>query len=382
MLAALLFAMDLAGSVDVSDRTELRVRAPGTASSASIDVETALAARLSLSSRRFHFTLGYTPRFTVWDANTAAVQPTLLHSGEARAEWLGRLAQLSLDETASYGGVDLAATPFALAPQGQPPHADLVPSPGVLQLASSTTTLATRLSLRRWTLAASAGYQLSGGATPDAQKLLPLGAGPFGEVSADAAVTRRDHAVTSLSASESSFSSGPADLLGEGSLGYRRLWSRAVETRLSLGVSETRTRASAFAPYTSATYPVAEGVLERRSGADGQLDARVGVRLGPLVNRLLGVVEERVEASLAGSYRRRRLTARVLASGSRSVPASTPIATSLLAGELGVAYGATHVVAVDTGVRGIWQRQEATLGTFSQGTVFIGVTWRAPPARW
>lgn len=97
------------------------------------------------------------------------------------------------------------------------------------------------------------------------------------------------------------------------------------------------------------------------------------------MNRLYGDVEERVEATLGATYRARRLTTHAFASGSRSVPATGPYATSLFGGELGSSYGATRVVAVDGGLRSIWQRQEATREAFAQGTLFIGVTLLAPP---
>src|SRR3954469_13337962 len=109
MLRALFIALDLAGSLQVSDRTELRARAPGTPpSAASVDAETTATLRLTLASPRWRYTLGYTPRLTLLDATTARAQPTLFHGGEARVEWLGRHAQISLEETASYGGLSFA----------------------------------------------------------------------------------------------------------------------------------------------------------------------------------------------------------------------------------------------------------------------------------
>src|SRR4051794_12855847 len=106
MLGVLLIAADLAGSLAVSDRTEIRARAPGTASAVSFDLETALAARLSPASPRLRYTLAYSPRLTVWDLDASPPKPTLLHGGTARVEWMSsRSVRLSLDETGSYGGM-------------------------------------------------------------------------------------------------------------------------------------------------------------------------------------------------------------------------------------------------------------------------------------
>jgi hypothetical protein len=381
MLAPFLLALDLAGAVDVSDRTELRVRAPGTNAAASVDVETDLTARLSLRSRRWTYTLEYAPTLTLWDLSAGpAVEPAFFNAGDARVQWQGRSALVSLEENAGYGLVDFASTPVVPGTEGQPPSVTLIPGLSLLPFMSSTTTLTSRLTLPRWTVDISAGYQLAGGATEDAQALLPLSTGPFGEARVDYAALRRDHVFVTLSASDTAFSSGPDDLLVEPSLGYRHLWSRSIETSLRLGVSEGHTRASAVSAEALETFPVVEGVVERRTAREGQLDARASARLGPVINRLVGIVEERVEANLSASYLRRKVTARGFVSASRSVPATGLYATSLFAGELGTAYGAAKLVTVDTGVRFIWQRQEATGVAFSQGTLFLGVTLRAP--RW
>src|SRR5690348_16683392 len=99
MWPALLLAADLSSSLAVSDRTELRVRAPGTApAAAALDAETTLTARLTAASRRFRLALGYTPRLTLWDVTSPTRKPTLLNAGEARVEWLGRRARISLDQ--------------------------------------------------------------------------------------------------------------------------------------------------------------------------------------------------------------------------------------------------------------------------------------------
>jgi hypothetical protein len=378
MLAALLTTLALTDTLEVSDRTEVRVRVPGTVAAAALDVETAPTVRLTLGSRRFRVTLDEAPRLTLTEVGRA-VQPAFFNGGEARVAWLGLLARLSLDETAGYGRVDFASSPVVPGTPALPPSVSPIPGLSFIPYESSATTLTSTLTLRRWAVTTSVGYELAGGATADARSLLPLETGPSGEARADYAFARRDHAVLALSASETTFSSGPEDVLFVPTLGYRHLWSRTIETTLSLGVGEARARISALSAETFDAHPVVEGVLERRTGADRQLDARASVRLGPVVNRLYGDVEERVEATLATSYRAGRLTAHAFASGSRSVPSSGPYATSLFAGELGTAYGATRVVAVDGGVRCIWQRQDATGAAFAQGTLFIGVTLLAPP---
>jgi hypothetical protein len=380
MLAALVTTLEIAGALEIADRTEIRVRAPGTTAAAALDLETAPVARLSLGSRRLRITLGYTPRLTLWDVGSA-VQPAAWNGGDARVEWLGRLVRVALEENAGYGTVDLASSPAAPGTTMGPPTVALVPGLSLLPTMSSTTTLTSRLTLRRWTFATTAGYQLAGGATASARSILPLEQGPFGEASADYAATRRDHVVMSLAASDTTFSSGQDAAIVEPALGYRRVLSRTTEASLKLGVGEAWTRASPGSAEGLEAHPAAEGVVERRSGADGQLDARAAVRIGPVVNPLFGVVDERAGASLTASYRLRRLTAHAFVDGSRSVPAGSVYATSFVAGEVGAAYRTTRLLSLDCGARWIWQRQDATGASFAQGTLFVGATLRAPPAR-
>jgi hypothetical protein len=148
---------------------------------------------------------------------------------------------------------------------------------------------------------------------------------------------------------------------------------------LAIGIAESRGRASSVAAAGLATYPVVEAAIERHSGT---VDVAVGGRFGPAVNRLVGLVEQWAQGSAVASYHHRRLTTRLFASAWQSLPASDQNATSLLAGELGVAYEATKVLAFDAGTRAIWQRTPPTGAPFVQGTVFAGVSLRAPRVRW
>jgi hypothetical protein len=381
MLTALAIPMDLAGSVTLSDRTEIRASAPGTYGPASVDVETVITGGLTLRSRRFRFALGYSPHLTIWDVGTAAAQPTVAHTGQARAEWIGRRARLSLEEVGSYGGMNLAVSSPSPGPEGQPPSAGLVPSSQILQFASSTTTLAAGLTLQRWTFAARAGYQISGGADADARRTLPLLAGPFGEASAGYALSRVDHAVATLTASETTALSGPEAVLVDASLSDRHRWSGATETWLTAGVSGGRMTIAPLASPSSAAYPVAEIGVARRVVALGRVSVQASARLAPIISPLTGLIDERAQVSLGESYQRERFTTGASLNASRSVPASGPFATSVFNGQLGAGYGVTKLVAFDAGVRGIWQRQEATGATLSMATLFIGVTLRAPPVR-
>lgn len=392
MFSALVFAADMA-TLSVSDRTELRTRVPGTGQlAASADLETIPDLRLALWSRRLRFAVAYAPRLTLWDIGSSAQQFTQMQAGDVRLEWKGRRVQLSISESASYGGVSFAASsvspgPAAADPTVTPPVSPQLPSfqpfpqPSIIQYMSSSTTLDARLTLRRWAFQAYAGYQLSGGADKAARAVLPLQTGPLGEVSASYSVSRQDQIVTTLTGSETSFSTGPEMILAGVTLGHRHQWARGTETRLTAGVSEARMRADSNSAHTFTTYPVAELAFERRGVPGGRVGVLAGARIAPVVNRLFGFVEERVEGTLGVTYERRRLATRGSISASRSVPATGPNATTLFGGELGAGYAVTRGVAFDGGARCLWQRQESTGAAFVQGTFFVGVTLRAPQVR-
>jgi hypothetical protein len=382
MLAALAFAMDLAGTLAVSDRSEIRARAPGAIQgAASLDAETALKLALTLGTRSVRVSIGYSPRLTVWNAGTSWSQVTLAHTAQARAEWIGRRARLSLEEVGSYGGVNLAAAGIAPDAEGQPTRVDFVPSTQVLNVLASTTTLAATYTTRRWTFASRAGYQISGGADAGSRSLLPLQSGPFGEVSAEHALSRADRALASVSAAETSFTSGAEVLLVDAALGVRRRLARTADAWIKAGLSEVHARVPLLVAPGFATYPVVEAGLERRALGASPVSARAGARLGPVVNRLTGTVDERLQVTLAASYERARITTAGSFALSCSIPAGGPEAATVIGGELGAGYGVTERVTFDAGARGLWQRFGATGSTLSQGMLFLGVTLRAPTVR-
>ena len=328
------------------------------------------------------YTLSYSPRGTLWDVGSSDVRATLLNEGTARVEWLLPRGRLSLEETGRYGSVDFASAAIRPGPTGQPPTVDVIPQPQVLRFAASRTTLASHLTLERWVLDSSVGYQLSGGATADARAALPFQQGPFGQARGEYTVTRRNFAATTLTASETSFSSGPEAVLIQADERWRHLVSRVTSAELTLGASLARVSSSPVSTYHFETHPVALAALDHRMAAGkGRVDLRAEVGVAPVVNQLVGSVDERLQGTLTAQHTHKRVATRAFVSASESIPASRNGATRLLAGELGTAYTPRGVVGFDTGVRGFWQHEETTGVDFFQGTLFIGVTFRAEPVR-
>src|SRR5580658_10420994 len=361
MLAALPLAADVTASVALSDRTETRLRDPGdTPTGPSIDIATTPDARLTLASPRTVFSLAYTPRLTLWDINDIGVQPLWLHAGSGRLEWRDEQTILSLAQDASYGATNFAALNFA--PAGDvtsptPPHVDVIPTSQIIQYESSSTTLGSQFAGRRWEFRSSVGYQFSGGADDAARLVIPLQKGPLAEAVLTFATAPVDRLATTATASQTTFSSGPEIDLGEADEGWRHRWSPLTETTLTLGLSEASVQPSPLVQAYRETNPVAEIILDDGMSVEGDhVTLRISARLGPVVNRLLGIVDERIQGTVMSKWIHGPIAMSAFASAQQSVFSGDPYATELLTGELGVSYAATEAVAFDMGVRGLWQR--------------------------
>jgi hypothetical protein len=396
MWAALPVAADVAATVDLSDRTETRLREPGDLPTGpSVDVATVPEVRLGLAWPRSASVLTYAPRLTFWDINDVGIQPTWLNAGKAHVDWRADETTLTLDEDASYGATSFAGLIFPTGQEGTLPHVDVIPLPEIIQIESSTTTLGSHFALRRWDLRSEVGYQVSGGANDVARSILPLQRGPFADAVLSYATSPLDHVATTVTASETTFSSGPEIALAEADEGWKHAWSAVTETNVTLGVSEARVQMAPSALVLGQTNPVAEVILDERIlTADDRVTLHLGARLGPVVNRLLGIVDERVQGTLLSKWTRGPFGVAAFGSAQQSVPTDGPYATTLFTGELDLSYTAVQGVVFDGGVRGLWQRANQSLvaaptsvptdvveASLSQGILFVGVTFRAPTLR-
>lgn len=394
MLAQLILAAAFSGQLEISDRTEFRIRDPGSvADTASIDLETALTTRLTLASRRTRFTFSYNPRLTLWDLNVAPSLPALMQEGGARAEWHDRFMRWWVDQLGSYGSVNLTSMSFVPGTSGEPPRIDAVPTSQVIQYESSTSTLGMHLTLRKCSFEWLVGYQLAGGADAVARAVLPMERGPFAEGTFDVHASRRTRFITRASGAEAEFSSGPETALVQATEAWRYAWTRSIDTEISAGVAEARDRPGADLRATYAAYPVADAMLEKRWGhRENGVTVRFTARIAPMVNRLLGTVDERVQALILATWTRQRFVMNVFATAQQTVPTDDPSAVQLLAGEVNASYApsARSLVAFDLGVRTMAQRLNTPVApgssgflesSFVQGIFFVGFSLRAHPTR-
>lgn len=382
MLSVLVLVMDLSGALGASVRSEARLQSPGTdGSDLAFELETAPLLELTLASRRSSMYLSYTPRLTLLDTSREAGHPYLLQELAGRFGFRSRNAGITLEGRGAYGDSNVAraaARPVAIDGMVDQPL-ELVPTSGVWPVVSSSTSMAADLSHRRWTFRSSLGYELGGGADREAREVLPYRYGPNAAVGLEYALRRSTRAVTLASASRVAFSSGAESELITLEQGFRHRWSSVSEAQVSVGVTRSDARPEDRVATRSELHPSGEVVWTRQTqGLHGQTSLRFGVRLSPVVNRLLGVVDERVEGSFAFRRDRGSFATTLLLGASQSVPMGSPTSTRLFAGELAQAYDVSKAFTVGAGLRSSWQRQEAAAEGFLQAGLFVSVTLRAP----
>jgi hypothetical protein len=389
MVASWFTVAALACTLDVSDRTEFRLRYPGlVANMASVDLETDPDAKLTLASRSGTLLLEYAPQLVAWDMNIVGVQPAYLNRGTARGEWRWSHVQLALTEVASYGLENFGSLALTPGPNGAPASVNVFPVANTFLYEASLTTLEARWRPRRWSLTAAAAYQLAGGATVAAQETLPLQSGPLGALSADYSVTRVDHVIASMAASYATFSTGVDGGLLEVDEAWRHGLSRTTSLLLRGGASEAATRGISAddtpeppqAPFHFETDPVAE-ILFRWDYASRHAtgDFTASSRLGPTVNPLIGLVDEQVGGTLAGHYARGLVGLRAQATFLESVPPSRLTGVRLFFGEVAATYRLTRAVSMDLGIRTLWEEPSASgeqLATAPANAVYLPVPFR------
>jgi hypothetical protein len=140
---------DAAGTLDVSNRSEVRVRdtesSPPTTPNPSLDLADTITARIGLKSRQWTYTLGYSIAGTLPDVEQpSALAPLVLQSADTGLTWSGRRASLGVAEYVSYGFTNTATTGAAPAVTGgtapAPPGVTTLATPATLQFVASRDT--------------------------------------------------------------------------------------------------------------------------------------------------------------------------------------------------------------------------------------------------
>jgi hypothetical protein len=379
-VSALVAIAALRGTLDASTRTEVRAR-NSYDGAATFDLETGLDVMAMGRSRRWELKLGYTPRLTL--RGDVGPAPDFMHGVVLGARYTGRRASISLFEEASYGRQTW--TPFIAAePTLGPGAAGLgaLPLPVVIDYAFSRTGLSAKLApTRRWGLGLSLECALSGGADTSSRASLPFQSGPRGALSAEYALARTDHLTSAFGASWTGFSTGPEDIIVQATESWRHALGRHTESTLAGGVAWTTSRTGASAPFRSLAHPIAEATITHGIPSL-RLHLHATSRISPVIDPVIGRVDERVDTNGGGAWRvTRRVSILGYAGAAQSVSWATPGAITMLYHGITVMYRASKIVQIDGGTRGFWWRTRGEDAPPPQWIVFAGLTLTAPQVR-
>ncbi len=145
-------------------------------------------------------------------------------------------------------------------------------------------------------------YTLSGGTDARSRLSIPFQTGLHGAIGAEYALSRRDQLTSSADAFRSYFSSGWEDTLVQGTVAWRRAWGRTLVSTVTGGVGFSSSRDSVTGESRREAHPVA-AVSAAYTPRASAIDVGLSVRLSPVIDRLSGQVDERLESVASVAWR-------------------------------------------------------------------------------
>ena len=427
MLPAAVLVADYAGTLDLLDRTEVRLRTtqelaapPGLATNAvtalGLDLFTQPTIRLGVLDRRWSFGVSYAPSFTFPDLELGFT-PTILHVGDAHASWHDRDYTFALTQGASYGQLNGAYIAPQTAQQpipGQPPAITATPAPVTVDyLASrSVASIGVRLD-RRNQVTASGEYDVVGGTNTASRVTVPEQYGPRANATYEYLASHRDAFLTAALFQSTDFlglqclptngdptavfSCSPSARMFEVSEALRHRITRRATISAGAGFAAAVWRMQPNEAFQTTYYPTGEALFSldfarpseegfgtppaQGGAADEAIVAtslRISSRLAPLVDIRTGNVYNAVAAE--GSLivpASMRVAFRAGGGFLQYLPTGSAGAVSLVHSEAEVDFAADRYVTLSLGERGIWQEQNG-FGTFISSYGFLAVTLREP----
>jgi hypothetical protein len=415
MFAPLALAADVAATLDLSDRMEVRARslqqsataAPATgAGTAALGIDLANTANVQLRAqdRRWDYYVTYGAALVLPDVELGVTaQPSQFAS--MGVGWHERRVRLALREDGTYAIQNSAyllptsATPPAAPAQGMmgmpaptptPPALTTAPAPKTITLGTSRTVLATNLLLDPRTRAnGSLEYSLSGGLDAGSQAVLPFQMGPRVVVDVSHSLARRDTLGVTASAQQADFSASPcpptttgtcqpSDRIAQLTAVERHALSRSSGLTFTAGAATAAARLKPQDGYHYTPYPVAEASYSNILSKERDT-LTVTARYFPSVDPTTGLVFAAVQLDSSFVRHMTQYLALLFAAGvSQSVPTDQPAAATIVHADVGAEYAADRyrLLTLSMGERMYWQNQNG-LGSFVSAFGYIAVTVRA-----
>jgi hypothetical protein len=423
MLAATAaLAADYAGTIDLIDRTEFRVRTTeevavptplvaNTNANVGYDLFTQPILRVRLYERTWELEASYAPSFTFADLEFGFT-PTILHSGDLRAAWRDRFVTLGVIQAISYGqtnGAYVVPNATQQPAPGQPPLVTAALTPTTIDYIASRSggSVGVRVG-RRDVILASAEYDINGGTNAASRAVAPEQSGPRANVAYEYAISRRDQVLTNAlfqgtdfiglqclppdGNPNAFFSCAPQSRIFEVGEALHHLITRRAYVSVGAGFAATMSRLQTEGTWQTAYYPTGEAVLSIdfpapsgeaygvpvSQGGHPMMAStlRLSGRLGPLVDIRTGDVFNSVGAE--GSFAvpaSQQVAFQTSAGFLQYLPTYAAGAVSLAHSEVEVDYALDPFVSFALGGRGVWQSQNG-FGAFVSTYAYVALTVR------
>ena len=382
VLAALVALAALRGSLEASSRLQVRVRNGLALAGPALDAEVNPALKLDLRARRWGVTADYSPRFNR-NLFGADVQPSIFHQGSLSARFRDRRASLSIQEEAGHGSSSftvLASDPGAAA--GPLFNLGARSRTDTFAYAWSRTGLLGRLAVaRRWGLTLALDYSLSGGTDARSRVTMPSQTKLHSGIGAEYALSRRDQLTSTVDAFKSDFYVGSEDTLLQGSVAWRRTWGRNTASTVTGGAGFSTSRNSVTGERRAEVHPVG-AVAVAYTPRGSSLDLGLSVRLSPVIDRLSGRVDGRLDGVAYLTWKpTRALAIEGQVGAARSILWDNPDAVALVYQGLTLSFQANDLFKIEGGARGAWTLLRTDDAPALQWVTFVGMTFTAPTLR-
>lgn len=428
MFTPVVLAADYAGTIQVSDRADVRVRATQTQggvgaqqTQTGMDLDDQALVVLNADDRRWRFTLAYSPVITlenVQDGVNAQNEPQLLQTATGLAAWHSRATRLTLSEAVTYGHFNSAyqfqpgATSATTSPgqipppmtttggsaTGAPTQTQLQPVPTDVYFGSTQTTLTLSQSIGQRSLVTIGGGYFAGGGLDETSRLVdPLAYGPRADASFSYVLSPTLRTVTSAHAEMTDFTAsqcyttdgllivGQAECRPESELatvaqGLRDSLTRSTTLSFDAGVSFTQFQVDANAPAVPQVFPAGDATLMHQFGERKLETLIVAVSGAPIVDVRTGHISYGVQGTVTWVHRLSpRVTIAVDAAGVQTFPTGDPLAYSIVRSDVEARFlpDRRGRLALVLGESELWQDQ-GTLGAFLSIYGYFGVTVATP----
>nr|WP_225937495.1 exopolysaccharide export protein EpsX [Myxococcus sp. RHSTA-1-4] len=386
LTVALLEVSSASVTYAVAVRADSRVRSNEAATEdvPSVAGDTDIVPTLGLEVRDGNTSLlvDYAPRISVREI-TVQPRTEIQHVGRLAGSWRPeRGLSLRLSEELVLGSVNLLTTdvlplpdPGSGDPDGplRPPDGGgpLQPLPEadtVYFLSSATTLTADTTWLgRRWRLSGSTGFNISGGLDGPAREAVPMQYGPRVDVSLSRVLTRQSAITTTVSMTNSRFSTGANATVVTLTEAWGQRLSRRTSLEAGAGVSVVRAveapeetepgaePAPAPEPTLGLLPNLTFGVGHRIPSRTADFFGQLGVRVTPFVDRLTGRVYPRADLTGTGTW---TLGPRVRVSTHAGTAFAVGGASGdrIISGGLSASWALERWVTLDTDLRSTWSR--------------------------